>query len=114
MSEQTRQLIVELLEAWNSRDPERVAGWYTEDCYGMDVAIAVPQVGRPGVRRMFEAVGVVVSRLMRVRYGPFVLPPNLKRGKVLEIGEADVKKLLAEFGMEDQMRGRPLRRARES
>ena len=65
------------------------------------------------VRRMFEAVGVVVSRLMRVRYGPFVLPPNLKRGKVLEIGEADVKKLLAEFGMEDPAPGRPLRRARE-
>jgi 23S rRNA pseudouridine2605 synthase len=65
------------------------------------------------VRRMFEAVGVVVSRLMRVRYGPFVLPPNLKRGKVLEIGEGDVQKLLADFGMEDPSPGRPLRRPRE-
>ena len=62
---------------------------------------------------MFEAVGVVVSRLMRVRYGPFVLPPNLKRGKVMEIGEADVKKLLAEFGMEDPAPGRPMRKLRE-
>jgi 23S rRNA pseudouridine2605 synthase len=53
------------------------------------------------VRRMFEAVGVVVSRLMRVRYGPFVLPPSLKRGQVLELGEAEVKKLLADFGMEN-------------
>ena len=65
------------------------------------------------VRRMFEAVGVVVSRLMRVRYGPFVLPPNLKRGKVLEIGEADVKKLMADFDMEDPAPGRPLRKPRE-
>ena len=65
------------------------------------------------VRRMFEAVGVVVSRLMRVRYGPFVLPPNLKRGKVLEIGEADVQKLLADFEMDDPSPGRPLRRPRE-
>lgn len=53
------------------------------------------------VRRMFEAVGVVVSRLMRVRYGPFILPPSLKRGKVAEVGEADVRKLLADFGMDE-------------
>ena len=65
------------------------------------------------VRRMFEAVGVVVSRLMRVRYGPFVLPPSLKRGHVLEIGEVDIQKLLADFGMEDPAPGRPLRKPRE-
>ena len=52
------------------------------------------------VRRLFESQNLTVSRLMRVRYGPFVLPPSLKRGKVLEIGEADVQKLLADFGME--------------
>ena len=65
------------------------------------------------VRRMFEAVGVVVSRLMRVRYGPFVLPPSLKRGQVLELGEGDVQKLLADFGMEDPAPGRPIRKPRE-
>jgi 23S rRNA pseudouridine2605 synthase len=65
------------------------------------------------VRRMFEAVGVVVSRLMRVRYGPFVLPPNLKRGQVLELGEADIKKLMADFGMDDLGPGRPARKPRE-
>ena len=65
------------------------------------------------VRRMFEAVGVVVSRLMRVRYGPFILPPNLKRGKVLEVGEADIQTLLADFGMEDPTPGKPLRKPRE-
>jgi 23S rRNA pseudouridine2605 synthase len=65
------------------------------------------------VRRMFEAVGVVVSRLLRVRYGPFILPPNLKRGQVLEFGEAEVKKLLADFGIADPAPGRPLRKPRE-
>jgi 23S rRNA pseudouridine2605 synthase len=65
------------------------------------------------VRRMFEAVGVVVSRLMRVRYGPFVLPPNLKRGQVLELGEADIKTLMADFGMDDPGPGRPARKPRE-
>nr|WP_313952100.1 pseudouridine synthase [Accumulibacter sp.] len=65
------------------------------------------------VRRMFEAVGVVVSRLMRVRYGPFALPPNLKRGQVLELTEAEVKKLLSGFGMENPEADRPPRRPRE-
>jgi 23S rRNA pseudouridine2605 synthase len=46
------------------------------------------------VRRMFEAVGVTVSRLMRVRYGPIVLPPSLKRGQSLELTPDEVKVLL--------------------
>ncbi len=46
------------------------------------------------VRRMFEAVGVTVSRLMRVRYGPVQLPPRLKRGMVLELSPDEVAALL--------------------
>ena len=65
------------------------------------------------VRRLFESVGVVVSRLMRVRYGPFVLPSNLKRGHVLELGEVDIKKLLADFDMENPAPHRSPRKPRE-
>ena len=65
------------------------------------------------VRRMFEAVGLVVSRLMRVRYGPLALPPNLKRGQVLELAEAEVKRLLAGFDMENPEADRPPRRKQE-
>jgi 23S rRNA pseudouridine2605 synthase len=65
------------------------------------------------VRRMFEAIGAVVSRLMRVRYGPFILPPNLKRGQVLELREPEVQKLMADFGMDDPAPGRPLHKPRE-
>ena len=43
---------------------------------------------------MFEAVGVTVSRLMRVRYGPIQMPPRLKRGMVLELEPAEVVTLL--------------------
>jgi len=46
------------------------------------------------VRRMFETVGCTVSRLIRVRYGPFQLPPLLKRGKCRELEEAEVKMLM--------------------
>ncbi|OIQ96255.1 ribosomal large subunit pseudouridine synthase B [mine drainage metagenome] len=49
------------------------------------------------VRRMFEAVGVTVSRLMRVRYGPVQLPPRLKRGMVLELSPAEVSALIKQL-----------------
>ncbi len=42
------------------------------------------------VRRMFEAVGLTVSRLMRVRYGPITLPTRLKRGMWMEMPETEV------------------------
>lgn len=37
------------------------------------------------VRRMWEAIGVQVSRLLRVRYGNIVLPNRLHRGSWLEL-----------------------------
>ena len=42
---------------------------------------------------MFEAVGVVVSRLMRVRYGTVELPARLKRGMWMEMPEAEACQL---------------------
>ena len=46
------------------------------------------------VRRMFEALGLQVSRLMRVRFGIVTLPPRLKRGNWIELKEAEISKLL--------------------
>ena len=46
------------------------------------------------VRRMFEAMGLTVSRLMRVRYGPIALPPGLKRGQHVELSRDEVRTLL--------------------
>ncbi|MCM8612620.1 pseudouridine synthase [Accumulibacter sp.] len=64
------------------------------------------------VRRLFEAVGVVVSRLIRIRYGPFVLPPGLKRGRVQELAEPEVRRLLIDFGMAPSAPRRPPPRPR--
>ncbi len=42
------------------------------------------------VRRMFEAVGHAVSRLIRIRYGAMVLPRGLKRGEWVELDVTDI------------------------
>jgi len=42
------------------------------------------------VRRLFEGIGVRVSRLKRVRYGPVMLPARLKRGSHTEMGQPDL------------------------
>jgi len=46
------------------------------------------------VRRMFEALGLTVSRLIRVRFGPVNLPPRLKRGMWIELMDTEVEQLL--------------------
>jgi 23S rRNA pseudouridine2605 synthase len=51
------------------------------------------------VRRLFEAVGHAVSRLIRVRYGPVVLPPGLRRGAWQMLEPAAVIELMQAAGM---------------
>jgi 23S rRNA pseudouridine2605 synthase len=51
------------------------------------------------VRRLFEAVGLTVSRLMRTRFGSLVLPPQLRRGQWLELDPTSIAALLADAGM---------------
>ena len=50
------------------------------------------------VRRMFEAVGHAVSRLIRIRYGAMVLPRGLKRGACMELDESDIRALVHAAG----------------
>ena len=50
------------------------------------------------VRRMFEAVGHAVSRLIRIRYGAMMLPRGLKRGAWMELDDADIRGLMRAAG----------------
>ncbi len=61
------------------------------------------------VRRMFEAVGLTVSRLIRTRYGIMTLPSNLKRGRWEEMEENTVRDLLVAFGVEKKGAGNDAR-----
>jgi 23S rRNA pseudouridine2605 synthase len=50
------------------------------------------------VRRMMEAVGHAVSRLIRIRYGAMLLPRGLKRGAWMELDDADIRGLMQAAG----------------
>jgi len=51
------------------------------------------------VRRLFEALGLMVSRLMRVRFGQVNLPARLKRGQMLELPPKEVAAILESAGL---------------
>jgi 23S rRNA pseudouridine2605 synthase len=67
------------------------------------------------VRRMFEALGLQVSRLMRVRFGVVSLPSNVKRGTWTEMKEAEIRSLLDWVGTVPPVvlpyRGEPARKS---
>jgi 23S rRNA pseudouridine2605 synthase len=50
------------------------------------------------VRRMIEAVGHAVSRLIRIRYGAMMLPRGLKRGAYMELDDHDINALMRAAG----------------
>src|SRR4051812_22002354 len=52
------------------------------------------------VRRLFEALGLMVSRLIRTRYGVLAMPTSLKRGNLEELEAADVAALVASAGLD--------------
>ena len=58
------------------------------------------------VRRMFEAVGHAVSRLIRIRYGAMLLPRGLKRGAFVELDEREIWALTSAVNRSEE-RGDP-------
>ncbi len=59
------------------------------------------------VRRLFEALGHAVSRLIRIRYGAMMLPRGLKRGTWMELDESDVMALM-KSSRQPQRTARPM------
>ncbi|SFR50224.1 23S rRNA pseudouridine(2605) synthase RluB [Thiomicrospira sp. ALE5] len=69
------------------------------------------------VRRLWEAQGVKVSRLIRVRYGDISLPKGLRRGKTEMLNWVQVNKLLKAVALPEEerpdLRHRPEAAARQ-
>ncbi|HET7773135.1 MAG TPA: pseudouridine synthase [Burkholderiaceae bacterium] len=59
------------------------------------------------VRRMFDAVNLPVSRLIRIRFGGFVLPPRLKRGQWMELDPDTCRALQSELGLGPKPKAEP-------
>lgn len=51
------------------------------------------------IRRLWESQGVQVSRLMRVRFGPIVMPNRLRPGRWMLLEKSDLDNLYQEAGL---------------
>jgi 23S rRNA pseudouridine2605 synthase len=67
--------------------------------------VTLPEGRNREVRRLFEALGLMVSRLLRIRYGVVAMPPQLKRGQMIELEHAELQRLLQAAGMGDAPQG---------
>lgn len=67
------------------------------------------------VRRLWESQGVTVSRLMRVRYGPSVLPTNVRAKDSYELNHKELAILMEFVGMQAEKPLKPaLRQGRSN
>lgn len=80
------------IEARSGPDPDKSSAnnWYH---------VIIKEGRNREIRRMFEALGLTVSRLMRVRFGKVELPPRLMRGAMQELDPGQVKDLLIWAGV---------------
>src|SRR4029453_19606904 len=51
------------------------------------------------VRRLFEAINVAVSRLIRTRYGTLAMPSIMRRGDTLELEGPEVTAVMEGAGL---------------
>ena len=112
-----REYAVRVLGALNSEEKKRLLEGVTLDD-GMAQFTSLEAGGGEGancwykvtlsegrnreVRRMFEAVGHAVSRLIRIRYGAMVLPRGLKRGAFVELDEQEIWALTSAASLAEQ------------
>lgn len=73
------------LQSITEQGGEGVNRWYT---------VVIKEGRNREVRRIFETMGLTVSRLMRIRFGPIGLPQRLKRGHFYELNQYEVANIV--------------------
>lgn len=92
-TEQKKELTTEVmlddgvakLQSITDQGGEGVNKWYN---------VVIKEGRNREVRRIFETLGLTVSRLMRIRFGPIGLPQRLKRGSFYELNQYEVANIV--------------------
>jgi len=98
LTEEQREQLLEGIEL----DGQRAAMRSIEDGGGEGAnhwyRVVITEGRNREVRRLFESLGMAVSRLIRIRYGCVVLPRGLRRGMWVELPGDDMQALQALAG----------------
>jgi 23S rRNA pseudouridine2605 synthase len=102
---------IELPDGWARFESVRVGGGEGANRW---FRVTLKEGRKREVRNLWQAVGMKVSRLIRVRYGAIALPRGLRVGHWRELGPRDVAALTAAAGVELPRRAAVAERRRVS
>jgi len=116
MDDATRKSLVEGIELEDGQAAFGALDYLGGDGSNRWYRVTLQEGRNREVRRMFEAVGVTVSRLIRTRFGDLVLPRTLRRGRWDELDSSLVTALMVQLGLlredDDAESGRHARQPR--
>ncbi|SAI72181.1 pseudouridine synthase [Bordetella ansorpii] len=99
MDEATRKSLVEGIELEDGTAAFGALDYIGGDGSNRWYRVTLQEGRNREVRRMFESVGVTVSRLIRTRFGDVVLPRSLRRGRWEELDAQVVSALMVQLGL---------------
>lgn len=113
LGELTEEMIQKLLDGVELDDgPAKLQSLFVAGGEGANrwYRVIIKEGRKREVRRLFEHLGLTVSRLTRIRFGPISLPPQLRRGQKTELDDDVVAQILewAEMAPSPRRKPRPL------
>ncbi len=110
LGELTEEMIQKLLDGVELDDgPAKLQSLFVAGGEGANrwYRVIIMEGRKREVRRIFEHLGLTVSRLTRIRFGPISLPPQLRRGQKTELEDDMVAQILEWAEMAPSPRRKP-------